>query len=101
MVIPNAHTSLSFDCLMLPCSFHSSGDQNAGVPFVVVVTWPSDRLMSAAICAHPKSLMTALFKGVMRMLSFTRVKMQSGEGERIQTHRFYIGVDYTFIVQIF
>ena len=80
MVIPNAHTSLSFDCLTLPCSFHSSGDQNADVPFVVVVTWPSDRLILVTICEHPKSLMTALREGVMRILSLPKIRIHA-EGE--------------------
>ena len=75
MVIPNAHTSLAIDCLTIAWPFHSSGDQNAGAPFVVVVTSPNDRLMSAAICEHPKSLMTALRVDVMRMLSFTSVRI--------------------------
>ena len=74
MVIPNAHTSLSFDCLILPCSFHSSGDQNADVPFVVEVTWPCDRLIFVTICEHPKSLMTALLVVVTRMLSLPKNK---------------------------
>ena len=80
IVIPNAHTSLSFDCLTIACPFHSSGDQNAGAPFVVVVTSPNDRLMSAAICEHPKSLMTGLRVDVMRMLSLMRVRIQAEEG---------------------
>ena len=82
MAIPNAHTSLSFDCLMTACPFHSSGDQNAYVPFVVVVTSPIDRLMSATICEHPKSLMTALRVGVIRMLSFVRVIQAEEVGNR-------------------
>ena len=100
MVIPNAHTSLSFDCLTLPRIFHSSGDQNAGVPFVVVVTWPSDRLMSAAICAHPKSLMTALREGAMRMLSLVRVRIYVEE-EKKTTHRLHVGMYHAFAMQIF
>ena len=82
MVIPKAHTSLYFDCLTVPCPFHNSGAQNAYVPFVVVVTSPNDRLMSAAIRAHPKSLTTALPVRVMRMLSFANINAQCEDDER-------------------
>ena len=85
MVIPNAHTSLSFDSLTLPCPFHSSGDQNSDAPFVLVVTWPSDRPMSATICKHPKSLIIALRAGAMRMLSLMRVRTSGEEGKSPRT----------------
>ena len=101
MVIPKAHTSLSFDCLTVPCPSNSSGDQNATVPFVVVVTSPSDRLISATICEHPKSLMIALRVGVIRILSLAMVRIQVKKGEKASTHCFHIRMYHTFIVQVF
>ena len=70
------------------------------MPFVVVVAFPSDRLMSDTIWAHPKSLMTALLIGVMRMLSLMSVRMQCEE-EGFPTHCLYVRVHHAFIMQIF